>query len=403
MNIRLIALLAPAAALLASCGVVDVSRVPEAEVEVVEASGSNAESGDSAEVGSENEAISSSTTDLEPDTSNEGAFVEGESDPDDSGAESDSDAGLELEAEPELDLTDELVQQGEPTEEDETPVAADVGTTTDFVLSTNNAEMSGNFSRPLDGTGTLTVDRASTATAVEDTEAVETRIFVLVEFQFLGAGIGTLSYEAFRLRADGEHYSPLSDFSRSYTAGENLNGTLIFDVPFTAREFALEGGVVDGEAGEGAAYEFNLEGPGTPDELVLGDGVIAATDFIGQDSAARMSGNPTRPADGYGVLTLDQAFLNIPLGDNDPGEGGTFVAVQFQYRANEIGTLREAAFRLEADGESYSPINSFSISHQPGRITNSVVLFRVPDTASAFSLFAGSDDGFNTTFEIVFP
>lgn len=402
MNIRLIAVLAPAAAILASCGF-EINPAPEAQVEVVDASGSNAESGDSAEVGSENETISSSVSDQEPDTLNEGTSNEQEASQDATGSESGSDAGLELDSEPELDLSDDLVQQDESTEEDETPVVADVGTTTDFVLSTNNAEMSGNFSRPLDGTGTLTVDRASTATEVEGTEAVDTRIFVLVEFQFLGAGIGTLSDEAFRLRADGEHYSPLNDFAESYTAGDNLNGTLIFDVPFHTRNFAFEGGVADGDTGEGAAYEFNLEGPGTPDELVLGDGVIAATDFIGQDSAARMSGNPTRPADGYGVLTLDTALLNIPLGDNDPGEGGTFVAVQFQYRANEIGTLREAAFRLEADGESYSPINSFSISHQPGRITNSVVLFRVPDTASAFSLFAGSDDGFNTTFEIVFP
>ena len=186
MNIRLIAVLAPAAAILASCGF-EINPAPEAQVEVVDASGSNADPGDSAEVGSENETISSSVSDQEPDTLNEGTSNEQEASQDATGSESGSDAGLELDSEPELDLSDDLVQQDESTEEDETPVVADVGTTTDFVLSTNNAEMSGNFSRPLDGTGTLTVDRASTATEVEGTEAVDTRIFVLVEFQFLGA------------------------------------------------------------------------------------------------------------------------------------------------------------------------------------------------------------------------
>lgn len=146
--------------------------------------------------------------------------------------------------------------------------------------------------------------------------------------------------------------------------------------------------ITDGATSGSSADADQTGDPSAPVEVEA-----STNDVVLASATAEMSGNPRRPESGWGILTVDRAYSTVDFEGNDATDGRKWVAVEFQLLGGELGTLWQSAFRLQADGEWYSPANEFSEQYEIGEVVNGTVIFVVPLSASDFVLEGGSTDG----------
>ncbi len=247
---------------------------------------------------------------------------------------------------------------------------------------------------PTGGWGYLTVDRAYTATVVQDIPASAGNKFVAIEYQLLATDTGNFFDETFRLLADGKTYSPANDINELGLGAAVFNDVVFFEVPFDTGDVQLEGGVVSGSSnGFTAVYNIDFRpaeaadgaGPALPDDAV--DAIIGDIQVTSPD--ARMTMDTGEPTGGWGTLTVHGGMATAKIDDVNAGPDFKFLAVDLQVLGQERDNLFDQAFRVEADGELYQTITSVNEVLAPGEVYNSTLLFRVPRETMDFVLEAG--------------
>ena len=108
-----------------------------------------------------------------------------------------------------------------------------------------------------DRTGRVSIEGASLATTAGDTRAFPTTMFVRVDYLVVPDARENFSTNSLRLEADGEWFSPIDDDLIPADAGENIRGTVVFEVPRSATELILEAGAPPAW-GEGEQTRFTI-------------------------------------------------------------------------------------------------------------------------------------------------
>ena len=102
--------------------------------------------------------------------------------------------------------------------------------------------------------GKLTVAGVRASLIEGDYASTLETMLVVVEFDVVVGEGGNFFDQTFRLRADDEWYSPETRINETTSAGEVFSGSVFFEVPRTATEFALEAGMPEIIAG----YEWDF-------------------------------------------------------------------------------------------------------------------------------------------------
>ena len=132
------------------------------------------------------------------------------------------------------------------------------------------------------------------------------------------------------------------------------------------------------------------------------------TESIGQvtsDDSGEASLNPGNPTGSKAQVTIDAVRSTSQAFDTTASDGSKFVSVEFQTLGLEKGAFLEQAFRLQAEGEWYSPLNNINQSIAVGEIINQEVIFEVPETARDLVLEVGAlpaiGEGWTSTYQII--
>lgn len=102
--------------------------------------------------------------------------------------------------------------------------------------------------------GKLTVTGVQPSLIEGDYASTLETMLVVVNFDIVVGEGGNLFDETFRLQADDEWYSAVPQINETSSAGEVFSGSVFFEVPRTATEFALEAGMPEVVAG----YEWDF-------------------------------------------------------------------------------------------------------------------------------------------------
>jgi hypothetical protein len=127
------------------------------------------------------------------------------------------------------------------------------------------AEMSLLPQAPTEGYGTITIDAVEGLIQLEGEQAGDGLKFIVVHIQVLVTAVDSslrsesdiLEENAFRVKAEGEWYSPTSDLFEPVEVGEVVNTELVFVVPESTQSFVIEAGVPAGSP-EGSTATFEV-------------------------------------------------------------------------------------------------------------------------------------------------
>ncbi len=265
---------------------------------------------------------------------------------------------------------------------------------------------------PEGGFGNLTVDGGRATAKIEDTSAGPDHKFLIVDFQLLGVERDNFFDHALRIETEGEWYGSIVSFNEILTAGEVYNGSVIFRVPRSATDFVLEGGMPERWAdGLRTTVSFSLWDPAEgieadePNDSAEVAIEAEATDvsLIGDED--RMTIDPELPR-GFGRLTIDRVYTTAKIEQDGAKEGFKFLLVDYQLLGIERDNFFDEAFRLEAGGELYSPLNNINEIIAAGEVYNGTLVFEVPAGTTMARLesgvIAGATDGYTANHQIIF-
>lgn len=279
----------------------------------------------------------------------------------------------------------------------------------DIQVTSPDARMTMDTSQPTGGWGTLTVHGGMATAKIEDTSAGAGFKFLALDVQVLGQERDNLFDEAFRVEADGELYQTLTGVNEVLAPGQVYNSTILFRVPRETTDFVLEAGVPERWTdGLRTTVSFSLwdpsEGITEPEPTdVAAEAEATAITLVGDEQ--RMTTDPS-DARGWGTLTVDRAYTTAKIEQNGAREGFKFLIVEYQLLGGERDNFFDEAFRMEANGELYSPRNGINEIVGPGEVFNGSVVFEVPLSAVSVVLeggaVPGSTDGFTTNYNISF-
>lgn len=254
------------------------------------------------------------------------------------------------------------------------------------------AEMSTDLTFPEDDRGVLNVNAARSAARNGERVAAAGNKLVIVDYEVYYTKISNLFTNAFRLTTGGQSFEPLDNINELGTFGQILNSRLVFEVPAEADDLVLEGGLPAGTPG-GLTATFELifgADSGQPADLDGSDGGLVedatVTSVVGDASVIATDISDTERA----VLSVENAKVTGRDGDYFAHEGTKLVIVDFVLSDFEsFGNIFDNAFRLQADDEWYSPLNSINETGNVGETLTSRVVFEVPRATGAFLFEAG--------------
>ena len=277
---------------------------------------------------------------------------------------------------------------------------------------------------PIEEIGELTVDAVhSTDGAHNGTSPGPGSKLVIVDFQILvqpltstGAGGVNVLDDVFRLiDGDGRAYQSVEDWSDLRKPGHVVNRSTAFEVPADLTTFALEVGVPTGQAdGYTARYDITLtDGPidatsAESDDIDITEGPVTATltsaTAIGEaDPGIPYSALPPTAVD-YTVLDGETA---AKLGPDAADPGHKWLVLNLQVEPTTPATnVGDAALRVLADGERYSPVNTINEFVSAGEVAEIQAVFQIPATATTATLELGSPEGWDgerATYDLTLP
>lgn len=284
----------------------------------------------------------------------------------------------------------------------------------EITLVSSGAVMTTNTKTPDRGSGTLTIDEVRTSSRIDAVAAGSGRKFVIFDYQVASLSSGNFFQDAFRLEAAGEWYSPLTRINEIVGPGVVINSEVVFEVPAEADGLVLEAGFPTrlGQEGLTATFEITFAddedtgGDGSQDAAADVELEAEAWDITLIHSDGVMSTNPGTPLRGAGELTIDSARTTVKIEAVGAEPGFKFVVVDFQLSGLSSGNFFNQAFRMQANGEWFSPLTRINEIVGPGVVFNGELVFQVPETATSVILEGGvplgSVDGTTTRYEIEF-
>lgn len=261
----------------------------------------------------------------------------------------------------------------------------------------------GNLTR---GNGYLAVDRVYTTGLFDDIAANPGSKIAVVEYQLSGLENGNFFDESLRVIAGGETYPTLTSINETPRLGKIFNSRAIFEIPSDATSLVVEGGAPEGELdGFTTRYDVALS-PSDGGPLPIPAATEAASVGITLVSDnPRMSTNPERADRGSGNLTIDAARAVTKIEAESALPGFRFVIFDYQLLGIDDGNFFEHAFRVEANGEWYTPIGNINEIVDPGLVYNGQLFFHLPADADELRLEGGTterqDEGFRTEYTIM--
>lgn len=255
-------------------------------------------------------------------------------------------------------------------------------------------------------------DAYATLTEDDFIAGADTKLLVVEVEIIMGKG-GNVFEQAFRLQADDTWYSPLNNLNQTTDIGEVVNDRVIFQIPRGSTTVTLEGGLPASlGVGRRATYDITLT-PGQRDVPVVPDEEVeaTATNIALASPSNQMS---TQPDDKeHALLEITGAHTTLIEGDYTATTTTKLVVIDIELTTVQQGNVFNQAFRLQADGEWYSPISNLNLTTSVGEVHNDTIYFDVPRHANEITLEAGFPEAlskdrwdiplYTTTYNITFP
>lgn len=188
--------------------------------------------------------------------------------------------------------------------------------------------------------------------------------------------------------------------SRSFLKrGSVAVAALLFCLSCASSESSVEGLAQSGASGGDSATGQGQ--PGAPVASIstsdqaqaipssdAGDAVEATASEVVLTSASNEMN--TQPDDSeWGLLNISDAYTTLQVDDITATTDTKLVVIDIEITIGKFGNLFDSAFRLQADGEWYSPLNVINMTTRVGEIYNGIVIFEIPRPPTTVILEAG--------------
>ncbi len=267
-------------------------------------------------------------------------------------------------------------------------------TATDIVLTSATMEMN---TQPDDEEwGLLQVSDAYATIEEGDLAAAEDTKLVVIEIELTMGQSGNVFDDAFRLRADDRWYSPVADLNQTAGVGQVINTAVVFEIPRSPTSLTLEGGLPESlGVGRRASYDITLTpGPRSVPDISNDDVERTASKIQLASSTAEMN---TQPDDEeWALLAIPSAYSTVIDGDHTATTTTKLVIIEIELTIGQSGNVFDDAFRLQADGEWYSPINDINKTGKVGEIINDQLVFEIPRPPTSLTLEGGIPNALTT-------